>query len=89
MINRLCSTTMSSENKSEELRKIKTIARINGYEEKFVDRIYEKHVKNQNLRQLTTLTPHTSAEQLRRSPITFYLTSKHIQETQDKNSLLQ
>jgi hypothetical protein len=37
MINRLCSTTMSSENKSEELRKIKTIARINGYDEKFVD----------------------------------------------------
>jgi predicted GIY-YIG superfamily endonuclease len=72
MINRLCSTTMSSANKLEELRKIKTIARINGYDEKFVDRIYEKHVKKQNLRQLTTLTPQTSDEQLRRAPITFY-----------------
>jgi hypothetical protein len=61
MINRLCSTTMSSENKSEELRKIKTIARINRtrYDEKFVDSFYEKHVKKQNLRHLTTLTPHT------------------------------
>jgi hypothetical protein len=34
--------------------------------------IYEKHVKKQNLRQLTTLPPHTSDEQLRRAPITFY-----------------
>jgi hypothetical protein len=63
---------MSSENKSEEVRKIKMIARINGYDEKFVDRIYEKHDKKHKLRQLTTLTPHTSDEHLRRAAITFY-----------------
>jgi hypothetical protein len=45
---------MNQENKSEE-QNIKQ-AKINGYGETFVDRIYKKHIKKENLRRLTTLT---------------------------------
>jgi hypothetical protein len=46
---------MSAENNLKELKKIKLIAKTNGYSKKFVDRIHKKHFKKDNLRQLTTL----------------------------------
>jgi hypothetical protein len=63
---------MSAENKLKELEKIKKIAKINGYSEEFVDRIHKKHLKKDNLRQLTTLAPLTKNEDIPRAAITYY-----------------
>jgi hypothetical protein len=45
MIHRIVTTPLSPDDATTELRKIKNIAKINGYSEKFVDRIHNKHKK--------------------------------------------
>jgi hypothetical protein len=62
MVNRLCYFPIIQENKSEELKNIKQIAKINGHGETFVDRIFKKHIKKENLPRLTTLTQNRSDE---------------------------
>jgi hypothetical protein len=57
MIHRLVTTPMSSDDATTELNEIKTIAKVNGYSEEFVDRIHNKHKKKEELRNLTTLIP--------------------------------
>jgi predicted GIY-YIG superfamily endonuclease len=72
MLNRLCYFPMNQENKSEELKNIKQIAKINGYGKTFVDRLNKKHIKKENLRRLTTLTQNRSDESTTRATISFY-----------------
>jgi hypothetical protein len=55
-----------------ELNEIKNIAKINGYPEHFVDRIHTKHLKNNELQILTTLTPVSKDRPNKRHSITFY-----------------
>jgi hypothetical protein len=57
MINRLFTIPMIAGNKLKELKKIKLIAKTNGYSEEFVDRIHKKQLKKDYLRQLTTFSP--------------------------------
>jgi hypothetical protein len=54
MIHRLVTTPLSPDDATTELNEIKTIAKINGYSEEFVDRIHNKHKKKEELRNLTT-----------------------------------
>jgi GIY-YIG catalytic domain len=78
MIHRMITIPMNAENTLTELSEIKRIAKVNGYSENFVDRIYKKQLKKENLRQLTTLTPLSNSETMRRAAITFFpaITSK-------------
>jgi hypothetical protein len=57
MIYRLVTAPLSPDDATTELKEIKTIAKINGYSEEFVDRIHNKHKKKEELRNLTTLIP--------------------------------
>jgi hypothetical protein len=50
MIHRLVTTPLSPDDARTELNEIKTIAKINGYSEKFVDRIHNKHKKKEDFR---------------------------------------
>jgi hypothetical protein len=47
MIHRLVTTPLSPDDATTELNEIKTIAKINGYSEEFVDRIHNKHKKKE------------------------------------------
>jgi hypothetical protein len=62
-IHRLVTTPLSPDDATKELNDIKTIAKINGYSEEFVDRIHNKHKKKEELRNLTTLIPVLSGHQ--------------------------
>jgi hypothetical protein len=44
--------SMIAENKLKELKRIKRIAKTNGFSEEFVDKIHKKHLKKDNLRPL-------------------------------------
>jgi hypothetical protein len=57
MIHHLVTKPLSPDDATTELNEIKTIAKINGYSEEFVDRIHNKHKMKEELRNLTTLTP--------------------------------
>jgi hypothetical protein len=72
MIHRMITTPMSPEDKLTELNQIKQIAKVNGYSAKFIDRIHNKILKKENLRQLTTLKPLSADEKMRRAAISFY-----------------
>jgi hypothetical protein len=56
------------------VNEIKTIAKINGYSEEFVDRIHNKHKKKEELRNLKTLIPVLKRYDAptKRHAITFY-----------------
>jgi hypothetical protein len=71
MINRLFTIPMSAKNKLKELKKIKLKAKTNLSSQKFVDRTHKNYLKNDNLRQLTTLTPLTKNEDIP-SATTYY-----------------
>jgi hypothetical protein len=53
MIHRLVTTPLSPDDATTELNEMKTLAKINGYSEEFVDRICNKHKKTEELRNLT------------------------------------
>jgi hypothetical protein len=74
MIHRLVTTPLSPDDATTELNEIKTIAKINGYSEEFVDRIHNKHKKKEELRNLTTLIPVLKRDDTptKRQAITFY-----------------
>jgi hypothetical protein len=74
MIHRLVTTPLSPDDATTELNEIKTIAKINGYSEEFVDRIHNKHKKKKELRNLTTLIPVLKRDDTptKRQAITFY-----------------
>jgi Reverse transcriptase (RNA-dependent DNA polymerase) len=75
MIHRLINTPLSTKDAMTELNEIRAIAKINGYSEKFVDRIHKKHKKKKELRTLTTLTPTSRNDTPnKRHAITFYPT---------------
>lgn len=56
MIHRLLNIPMNDRDFEEEKTYIYNVAKINGYERRFVDRIFEKQTRNLHTRQRTTLT---------------------------------
>jgi hypothetical protein len=74
MIHHLVTTPLSPDDATTELKEIKTIAKINGFSEKFVDRIHNKHKKNEGLRNLTTMISvlKINDASTKRHAITFY-----------------
>jgi hypothetical protein len=63
---------MNITNQQEELKIINNITRINGYDEKFVDRIYQRQKSKAELQALTTLVPSVHNETKKRAAITFF-----------------
>jgi hypothetical protein len=74
MIHRLITTLLSPDDAPTELKEIKTIAKINSYSEKFVNRNHNKHKKQEELWNLTTLIPVLKKDDAptKRHAITFY-----------------
>jgi hypothetical protein len=73
MIHCLVTTPLSSDDATTEFNEIKTIAKINGHSEEFVDRIHNKH-KKKELPNLTALNPVLKRDDAptKRHTITFY-----------------
>jgi hypothetical protein len=67
---------MNQADATTEFNEIKTIAKINGHSEEFVDRVHNKHKKKEELRNLTTLIPVLKKDDApaKRQAITFYPT---------------
>jgi hypothetical protein len=61
---------MNITNQREELKIINNIARINGYNDKFVNRIYQRHKLKAEMRALTTLVPSVQNEIYKGAAIT-------------------
>jgi uncharacterized protein (UPF0335 family) len=72
MIDRLLKFPMNITNQREELKIINNIARINGYDDKFVKRIYQRQKLKAKLRALMTLVPSAQNETKQRAAITFF-----------------
>jgi hypothetical protein len=72
MIDRLLKFPMNITNQREELKIINNIARINGYDDKFVNRIYQRQKLKAKLRALMTLVPSAQNETKQRAAITFF-----------------
>jgi hypothetical protein len=77
MIHRLVTTPLGPDDATTELNEIKTIAKINGYSEEFVDRFHNKQKKKKELQNLTTFIPVFKRDdaQTKRHAITFYPTN--------------
>jgi hypothetical protein len=71
MIDRCFTIPMTTDDHLNEVTKIKEIAKLKGYNEKIIDKIYRNREKKERLQQLTTLTPLLK-ENLPRSTISFY-----------------
>jgi hypothetical protein len=63
MFHRLFNVPLSPENFTKELNFIKSTARINGFEEKTLNRIYKKHERKTLLGNVTTLSAVVDEEQ--------------------------
>lgn len=55
---RLCNIPLNDTNFKIELDRIRTIAKVNGFDEDLVNKIIEKHKNKKLLRQSMTLIPH-------------------------------
>jgi hypothetical protein len=75
---RLVTTPLSPDDATTELNEIKTIAKINGYSEEFVDRIHNKHKKKEELQNLTTLIPVLKRDD---APTCHHVPSSHHAKT--------
>jgi hypothetical protein len=72
MIDRMLKFSMNIANQQEELKIINNIARINGYDDKFVNRIYQRPKSKAELQVLTTLVPSVQNETKKKAAITFF-----------------
>jgi hypothetical protein len=64
---------MNITNQREELKIINSIARINGYNDKFMNRIYQRQKSKAELRALTTLVPSVQNETKKELSSLFFL----------------
>jgi hypothetical protein len=55
MLHRLCSTPLDAESFDKELKYIQETAKINGFENKTIQKLLKKHQKKKRLREITTL----------------------------------
>jgi hypothetical protein len=72
MLNRICTYPISDDHRAEEIETIKKIAKVNGYGEKFIDQMYQHHLKKKQLRELTTLTPVSDEQTIKRVAVPFH-----------------
>jgi hypothetical protein len=72
MIDRMLKFPMNITNQQEELKIINNIARINGYDDNFVNRIYQRQKPKAELRALTTLVTSIQNETKKRAAITVF-----------------
>jgi hypothetical protein len=88
MLNRICTYPISDDHRAEEIETIKKIARVNGYGKKFIDQMYQHHLKKKLLRELTTLTPASHEQTIKRVAFPFHppITNK-LQDVFKKHQL--
>jgi hypothetical protein len=72
MIDRMLKFQMNIANQLEELNIINNIARSNGYDDKFVTRIYQTQKSKAELQALTTLFPSVQNELRKELPFLFF-----------------
>jgi hypothetical protein len=72
MLNRICTYSISDYHRAEEIEIIKKIAKVNGYGKKFIDQMYQHHLRKKQLRELTTLTPASDEQTIKRVAIPFH-----------------
>jgi hypothetical protein len=86
MLNRICTYPIFDDHRTEEIETIKNIATVNGNGKKFMDQMYQHHLKKKQLHELTTLTPASDEQTIKRVPVLFHppITSC-FQETSNKN----
>jgi hypothetical protein len=53
MLNRICTYPISDDHRAKEIETIKKIAKMNGYGKKFIDQMYQHHLKKKQLRDLS------------------------------------
>jgi hypothetical protein len=63
---------ISDDHRTEEIETIKKIATVNGYGKKFIDQMYQYHLKKKQLRELTTLTPESDEPTIKIVAIPFH-----------------
>jgi hypothetical protein len=81
MLSRICTYPISDDHRAEEIETIKKIAKVNGYGKKFIDKMYQHHLKKKQLRELITLTPASDEQTIKRVAVPF-------QESPNKNGPL-
>jgi hypothetical protein len=81
MIDRMLKFPMNITNQREELKIIDSIARFNGYDDKLVNRIYQRQKSKAELRALTTLVPSVQNETFLALRINYKVFSNAITST--------
>jgi predicted acetyltransferase len=71
MLNRICTYPISDDHRAEEIETIQKIAKVNGYGKKFVDQMYQHHLKKKQIRELITLTPASDTQTIKRVAVPF------------------
>jgi predicted acetyltransferase len=72
MLNRICTYPIPDDHRAKEIETIKKIAKVNGYGKKFIHQMYQHHLKKKQLRELTTLTPASDEQTIKRVTVPFH-----------------
>jgi hypothetical protein len=84
MLNRICTYPISDDHRAQEIETIKKIAKVNGYGKKFIDQMYQHHLKKKQLLDLTTLNPASDEQTIKRVAVFKQHQNKMVHSTRGK-----